>query len=776
MMGQRDSVLLRAFKSAPSGQAFEPLVDRYLPCVLASARRMTGSDAAAPEVAQAVFVALARNCRALSPKTVLVEWLFQATRAAARKQKRHPASGSREWVAPVAPISGEQPEVSGSASTQVSRADGDTWARISPLLDPALARLKARHRAPVLLGTLLDWDVQKAAETIRIKPRRFEKRFAKGLAKFQRQLRKRKLLIDNTSLRQTLAANGCAAVIPPGLKEEIVASAEAAFRAWRPKLPLARGILCSLAWARWRRFLKFAGAAAGVFVVLLGATILTGWWLWTSGRMLPWLIEFGARQQLKQMPELAEPVRPWRGPAEAALAGGKILQSADELYRTTNVWSVHLKFTPEQWAGLKPKRVPAVPNFIQPDGTILLRNPNAQRSGVAGILGFDFEWTSGDLEFSGALFTNVAVRFRGNGTYLGSLWGSKQSFKADLNKNVKGQELAGVRTLNFLNVIEDRSYMHDALGYELFRAAGVPGPRTAYAWLTVSVIGEFDRKPLGLYVMVENIDGDFAKSRFGSKKTPIFKPVTPELFKDLGDDWAAYATIYDLKTEATPQQIRRVIDFARLLTSADDAEFERRVGEFLDLDAFARYLAALVLVANYDSFLTYGQNYYLYLDPQSGKFGFMPWDMDQAWGSFPQFGTAETRERASIWHPWTLRNRLLERLMEVEDFRNRYRASLDELLKTAFVPEKLWARIDELAPFIRDAIAAESSYRLRLFDQAVSTNWLAGPRDGGEGPKRPVHQVKRFIVNRAESVREQLEGRSKGVELRSSANWGGRRR
>ncbi len=751
MSGQSDSGLLRAFKRARSAQAFEPLVDRYLPFVFSAARRMAEADLEAFEATRAVFLALARSCRALSPKTVLVEWLFQATRAAVRNQKR---SRTGPLILPPG-------------------ADGDVWSRIRPLLDPALARLRARERAPVLLGGLLNWDAQAGAETLRTRPRRFEKRAAKGIAKLRRRLRRKSVVIDDASLRQVFATHACAEAVPPGLKEEIVASAEDAFRRWRPKLPLVRGVLNSLAWARWRRFFKWVAATAAVFLVLIGATAATGWWLWTSGRIFPWLIEFGARQQLKQVPELAEPAKPWQGPLEGALAEGRTLRSADELYGTTNVWSVHLKFTTEQWAALKPKRVPAVPNIMRPDGTVRLRNPKAQRSGVAGVLGFDFEWTSADLEFSGAIFTNVAVRFRGNGTYLGSLWGTKQSFKADLNKVVKGQELAGVRTLNFLNLIEDRSFMHDTLGYELFRTAGVPSPRTAYAWLTMTVSGQFERKPLGLYLMVENIDEDFAKARFGSKKAPVFKPVTPRLFEYLGDDWAAYATTYDLKTKATPAQTRRVIDFAKLLTSGDDAEFARRVGEYLDLEEVARYLAALVLVANYDSFLTYGQNYYMYLDRDTGKFGFMPWDMDQAWGSFPQFGTSVMRERASIWHPWVFSNRLLERLMQVEDFRGRYWESLDQLLKTAFVPEKLWARIDALAPCIRDAIAAESSFRLSLFDQAISTNWLAGPRDGGEGPKRPVHQVKRFIVHRAESVRDQLEGRSKGVELRSSANWGG---
>jgi hypothetical protein len=81
-------------------------------------------------------------------------------------------------------------------------------------------------------------------------------------------------------------------------------------------------------------------------------------------------------------------------------------------------------------------------------------------------------------------------------------------------------------------------------------------------------------------------------------------------------------------------------------------------------------------------------------------------------------------------------------------------------------------QIDELAAVIRPAVAAESDFRLKRFDLAVSTNWVSGPRDGApEGPKAPVHQMKRFISNRVSSVRGQLDGTAQGVLL----HRGGRR-
>jgi hypothetical protein len=268
--------------------------------------------------------------------------------------------------------------------------------------------------------------------------------------------------------------------------------------------------------------------------------------------------------------------------------------------------------------------------------------------------------------------------------------------------------------------------------------------------------------------MVEAVDEDFALERFGSKRTPVFKPVTYELFKHLGDDWAAYEVIYDLKTEATAAQQRRVIEFGRLVTYASDTEFARRLGEFLDLEEFARYLASEVLLSNYDGFLSDGQNFYLYLDPVSNKFGFIPWDLDLSWGGFFLLGTTRQRERASIWHPWVGQHRFLQRVMAVDEFQRLYRRQLEDLLARLFVPSRLYQRIDAVAQVIRSPIAAESDFRLGKFERAVSDKRRERSPEFGQGANRPAHQLKRFIEARAISVRQQLDGKSEGIILERS--------
>ena len=757
-----DQECLEAWRRGPAVDSLRPAVERYAAFVYSSAFRRTGSAEHAVEVTRATFLVLARRARRLKKKTVLAGWLFQVTSVACRKQRR----------AGFQPAPDRQDACSTLWSRlfrwrkNVVRSDATLWMRIAPEIDGAIERLSSAQRDAVLLRLLLNFDWDSATKVLRTGERRIQKRVEHGLKKLTRRLRKVSVAIDAESLAEVCSAEGCAAPLPEGLTAAILASIETSLGK-RPSLKLARQTLKVLAWARWRRRVIIGVPS---FVLLMATIVGTAWYvdsLTGHSRLISMFLIWSVKHEGKTVPGMTEPAQAWPTDKASPRLNAAGVRTARDLYQTTNIWLGHLRFSREQWSAVQPKRIDPLPHFFQPDGTVLLRHPEAQRSGLAGVLGFDFNWVHADFEFGGAAFTNVAARFKGNGTYLGSLYGEKTPFKVDLNKYTKGQTLGGADELTFNNLVNDHSCLSDAMAYEFFREAGVPAPRTAYAYLSVSVEGKWDRKPLGLYVMVEAVDEDFALERFGSQRAPIFKPVTYELFKHLGDDWPAYEAIYDLKTKATPEQLRRVVDFARLMTFATDLEFAGRVGDFLDLERFAAYLACEVLLSNYDSFLSNGQNFYIYLHPGSNKFGFIPWDLDLSWGGFFLLGSRGERERASIWHPWVGQNRFLERVMAGEEFRKLYRKELEDLLARNFVLDRLKKRVDEVAHAIRSPIAAESNFRLGKFEQAVNDMRLESSGDkNGQGANRPAHQIKRFIEARVTSVREQLDGKSDGIILR----------
>src|SRR5262245_25579728 len=106
--------------------------------------------------------------------------------------------------------------------------------------------------------------------------------------------------------------------------------------------------------------------------------------------------------------------------------------------------------------------------------------------------------------------------------------------------------------------------------------------------------------------------------------------------------------------------------------------------------------------------------------------------------------------------------------MAVEEFRRIYRAHLEDFLGRLHVPERLHRRIDDIAAVIRDPIGAQSAFRLDKFEQAVGIKPVRpSPGELPYGPNLPgVHEIKRFIDQRAESVRRQLDGKSKGLILK----------
>jgi hypothetical protein len=206
--------------------------------------------------------------------------------------------------------------------------------------------------------------------------------------------------------------------------------------------------------SRWKRYVVLTVIGGFTSLVLL---VISAYLLWRIPKVQSLLMTAIFNFQLRQPLEI--PPAPSLSPeAAAALStNATALLSAAELFRPTNVWAVHLRFTSNEWAVLGPKNVPPVPGFIRPDGSVILRNTNASRAGVAGVLGFDLPRSEAGLDFSNVAFTNVGVRFKGNGTFLAALRTYKRSFKVDLKKHRKSQELVGRTTLNFGNLSADLS-------------------------------------------------------------------------------------------------------------------------------------------------------------------------------------------------------------------------------------------------------------------------------------------------------------------------------
>lgn len=727
----KDSELLR-LKKSPSHESIQPMISRYFPLVWNVAASCP-DETDRRKIIHAVFGALAK-CRGRCPrKTYLPAWFVRSALYALRNWHR---SQLRKTIP-------KNARMQASSHHENHCEDRYDYNDLHPL-----NRLSNKLFTALIAHAFLEKDFAKVADALGISQNRARRRLAKAQHKLAKMVSRTK--------GNPIHLDFLSATIPSNVKWDANCIAR---KCWEQahRSPIVKGIFAGWRWFIWKRRLKFIATSASLFIAMGISFVGFFMWGWYSGYLMSWGMPLMAKAVLKENPELAIPPRFWQGKGKQV----SLISKRAELFGLTNLWRVDFTFSPEQWNAMKPEKIK--PTRLINESGVVLRNPHAPRSGLAGVLGIHFVWSRADLQIGGQSFPKSSIRYRGNGTYIGSLFGKKQPFKIDLNKTDPDQKLFGLDKLNFNNFVEDASYMHDALGYDLFRLAGIHAPRTAYAWISVEITGLEKRTPRGLYLMLENVDQHFARARFGTS-LPIFKPVTPRLFEDLGDDWADYAAIYDLKTKATEAQKQRIIEFAKCLSHDDDPTFARRISQFLDLDQFSRYLSVMVLLASYDGFLSNGQNFYLYLDPQSDRFGFIPWDLDHAWGDFFLIGTPSQRDQASIWHPWVGSHRLLERLMQLDSFREMYENQLKKLLDTQFKLELLSPKIDMMARSIDALVERENPLRYRRFRKAVAD-------DFGEPPPihhntlRPVNAMKRFIKARRKSVLSQLAGESEGVIL-----------
>ena len=169
-----------------------------------------------------------------------------------------------------------------------------------------------------------------------------------------------------------------------------------------------------------------------------------------------------------------------------------------------------------------------------------------------------------------------------------------------------------------------------------------------------------------------------------------------------------------------------------------------------------------VWTGDLDGILTVGQNYYVHLDPKSGRFRFIPWDRDHTFGSWGGRDYAE-RVQHSVREPWQGRKRFLERAFQVEAFRDRYLAAMAKFAEEQARPEQIAERVAELAAAIRPAVKEESAEKLSRFEAVVAGKPL--PPSGPFGFGGPAPTLLTFVKDRSAAVEDQLAGRSEGQVL-----------
>ena len=230
-----------------------------------------------------------------------------------------------------------------------------------------------------------------------------------------------------------------------------------------------------------------------------------------------------------------------------------------------------------------------------------------------------------DITWGGMTVRNVGIRSRG----LGSRSPIKPGLRVDFDKYASGQRFVNLKSLVLDNLTQDPSMLKEVLSMRLFSRLGLPAPREAFVRLYVN------NTLVGLYAVVESVDKRFLERVFSQDNGNLFEyDYTFDFnFEYLGDDLGRYREIFNPKTNeshSTFELFDPIHRMVRTANQASDATFESAIGEFLDLTAFARHVAAETFVAENDGWLGYAgmNNFYLYQFGDRTQFQVITWDKD----------------------------------------------------------------------------------------------------------------------------------------------------
>lgn len=418
--------------------------------------------------------------------------------------------------------------------------------------------------------------------------------------------------------------------------------------------------------------------------------------------------------------------------------------ASERFFNLTNLWSIHLTITPERWLAME--KIPP----RQADGS----DPNPP-------------WGACTLQCAGQTLTNVSIRLKGSSSLAAA--GLKRPFKIDINRGAKGRRLLGVKELSLNNNSHDESQFREAMAYEICRQAGLVAPRTAFAKVHLTIPGERTNHFLGLYTAVEQVDDEFLETHVGAKSGLLLKPERMPGLAYLGENWAAYTSRYQPKSDASTADTRRLVELARLAAQADDATLERELPTRVDMERFLRYVALMALMANFDSFVGNGHNYYLYFPANQGKALFIPWDMNEAFGGHPRAGSREYQTELTVLRPHSAQNRLIDRVLANPTWSAAYRRELNVLLKGAFAPDRLEALVRQLAAIVQEAVFLESPAAKASFQRVAlgqSNAVEPAPPPGSPRPRpssggEPI-SFQEWLKLRVQNVAEELANKRTG--------------
>ncbi|MFM9985186.1 MAG: CotH kinase family protein [Flavobacteriales bacterium] len=337
---------------------------------------------------------------------------------------------------------------------------------------------------------------------------------------------------------------------------------------------------------------------------------------------------------------------------------------------------------------------------------------------------------SATMTIDGVTYEQVGVGFKGQTSYMMVNGEEKKSFSIKTDAFIDGQTCQGYKTFNLNNCFDDPSFLREFLYLHMI-CNHIPAAKAAFVKLVIN--GE----NWGVYPSVQQMNGDYLKEWFMSNDGALWRADSPTsgfgggggggggpqwgdgtaALNYLGPDTLDYQEYYTLKSTGIENPWDQLVNTCDVLENTALANLITDLPPVMDVDRALWLLACEIAFGDDDGYIFKGKmDYYLYWESETGRMTPLEYDGNSVL-------VDESENWAAFYHADNANYPLMNLLMQVPDYRQRYLAHLRTIMNELMDDQYVSDMID----FYYNLIDAE----VQLDDKKLYsyTQFTQGPND-----------------------------------------------